>query len=208
MMVDDSILFTPEEIALIADETFFLAKARIMKKVRRLLEDLHAGLRNDLEGIELLAPTGFDRSKFQFVKGEHLEDYPYQYLDFPKHFDGDNKFTFRSLFWWGHHFAFALILEGEGLLHYKRNLINRYHRVAGRQVTLSLAPSPWEWKHGEGYTIPISHDRKPEVSAVLSGRPFFKLTRFVPYHEPSIKEGRLVEAGREALRAMLPVITP
>ncbi|MER3423352.1 MAG: hypothetical protein C4293_09125 [Nitrospiraceae bacterium] len=208
MMINDSSLFTSGEITLIADEKFFLVKARIMKKVRGLLDDLHVGLGKDLEGVELLAPVGFNRKKFQFVKGEHLEDFPYQYLDFPKHFEGDEKFTFRSLFWWGHHFVFALILEGEGLLRYKRNLINRYHRVAGRQLALSLAPSPWEWKHGEGYTIPLSHDRKSEVSAVLSGRSFFKLARFVPHHDPLIKEGRLVEAGREALRAMLPVITP
>ncbi len=204
----EPIRFTPEEISLATDEKFFLAKARIMKKVRGILDEVYAGLKADLAGVELLAPASFDVSRFQFVKGEHLEEFPYQYLDFPKHFLGDDKLTFRSLFWWGHHFVFALILEGAGLSHYKQNLINRYHDVAGRQICLCLGPTPWEWRQGEGYTFPLTHERKPEVSAVLSNRPFFKLARFVRLDDPAVCEGRLSQIARDSFRTLLPVITP
>lgn len=94
--MDHLVRFTPEEISLAADEGFFMAKARIMWKVRGLLEELHTGLTTDVTGVELVAPAGFDPSKFQFVKGEHLEDCPYQYLDCPKHFSGNDKFAFRD----------------------------------------------------------------------------------------------------------------
>ncbi|TLY16849.1 MAG: hypothetical protein E6K69_03230 [Nitrospirae bacterium] len=206
--MDELIQFTPDELSLIADEKFFLAKARVMRKVRHTLEGLYAALKIELAGAELLAPKDFDLSRFQFVKGEHLEDFPYQYLDFPKHFLDENKFAFRSLFWWGHHFVFALILEGEGLLRYKRNLINRYHDVAGRHLCLCLGPSLWEWKRGEGHTLPMTHDRKSEVAAVLSDRPFFKVARFVSPDDPAVLEGRIVEIGRDTFRAVLPIITP
>ncbi len=202
------IRFTPDEISLIADEKFFPAKARIMSKMRGILDDIHAGLKTDLAGVGLLAPADFDAAKFQFVKGEHLEEFPYQYLDFPKHFSGAEKLTFRSLFWWGHHVVFALILEGAPVRRYKQNLINRYHEVAGRGLCLCLAPTLWEWRQGEGYTLPLTHDRKPEVAAVLSNRPFFKLARFVRLDEPEVVEGRLPQVARETLRALLPVITP
>ena len=202
------VFFTPDEIGLVGDEKFFRAKARVMRKVRETLDLLYLGLKADLAGATLLAPKDFDSTRSQFVKGEQLEDCPYQYLDFPKHFVVDDKFTFRSLFWWGHDFVFALILEGEGLLRYQQNLINRYHQVAGRHLSLCLGPSLWEWKRGEGYTLELTHDRKSEVSAVLSGRRFFKLARFLPLDDPAIREGRLVEIGREAFRAVLPVITP
>jgi hypothetical protein len=179
-----------------------------MHKVRKTLEELHAGLKADLAGVELLAPAGFEADRFQFVKGEHLEHFPYQYLDFPKHFAGPDKFTFRSLVWWGHHVVFALILEGQGLLTYKQHLLNRYPAIAGRQLCLCLSPSPWEWKRGEGYTLALAPDRKPEVSAILSNRPFFKLARFVPMDDPALAAGRLAEIGRETFRTLLPVITP
>lgn len=206
--MDKPILFTPEELSLMADEKFFRAKVKVMKKVRSMLDGLYAELKSELAGADLLAPKDFDPSKFQFVKGEHLEDFPYQYLDFPKHFLDDNKFTFRSLFWWGHHFVFALILEGEGLLRYKRNLVNRYHEVAGRHLCLCLGPSLWEWKRGEGYTLALTHDHKSEVAAVLSDRPFFKVARFVGLDDPAVLEGQTVDIGRETFRAVLPIITP
>ncbi len=201
-------VFTEDELRLIGDEQFFLQKARIMRKVRALLDDLYAGLQNDVARVHLLAPPSFSLEKYQFVKGEHLEDYPYQYLDYPKHFEGDEKFTFRSLFWWGHHFVFAMIVEGRTLLQCKQNLINRYHQMAGKDIHLSLSPSPWEWKRGEGYTLPVTHDRKSEVAAVLDGRRFFKLCRFVRHDDAVVTGGRLIETGRETFQSILPVITP
>lgn len=93
-------------------------------------------------------------------------------------------------------------------MRYKRNLINRYHDVAGRHLCLCLGSSLWEWKRGEGYTLPLTHDRKSEVAAVLSDRPFFKVARFVRTDDSAVSEGRIVEIGRETFRAVLPIITP
>jgi len=199
--------FTPDEVRLMADEQFFMQKARIMNKVRALLDELHRALADEIAGAEFVAPVSFGLRKFQFVKGEHLEHYPYQYLDFPKHFDGAEKFTVRSLFWWGHHFVFAFIVEGGCLSQCKQNLMNRYHQVAGKDLHLSLSATPWEWKQGEGYTLPLSHDRKSEIAAVLSGRRFFKIARYVRHDDPLVAEGHVVQAGREAVRSMLPIMT-
>lgn len=197
---------TPDDIALVADTKFFKAKAAVTPKIRALLDSVHAALQEELAGVALLAPPGFDPAKCQFVKGEHLEDHPYQYLDFPKHFEDDEKLAFRTLFWWGHHIVFALIVEGAHLRRYKQNLINRYRDVADRDVHLCLSPTPWEWKLGEGYTLPLTRDRKSEVAAVLSNRPFFKLARFVPLDDPAVGNGRLADTARAALAAMLPVV--
>ncbi|HHZ82507.1 MAG TPA: hypothetical protein EYN18_09785 [Nitrospirales bacterium] len=189
------------------DQTFFQAKAAIMQKVRSTLEAVHVALQAELEGIDLLAPVGFEPTACQFVKGEHLDHYPYQYLDFPKHFVRKEKFTFRSLFWWGHHFVFAVILEGENLTRYKKNLINRYSEVADRSIYLCLGHSLWEWRYGAGYTLELTSDRRTETAAVLTHRPFFKLARFIPMNDPLVAQGKLVVAGRDALHSLIPVIT-
>jgi len=198
--------FTPEELRLLADAQFFATKSRLMGRVRGLLEETHAALRAEVAAAALTTPDGFNPAKVQFVKGEHLEDCPYQYLDFPKHFAGGETFTFRTLFWWGHAFVFALLLEGDRLLQYKQNLINRYHQVAGRELEMSLAPSLWEWKQGAGYTIPITHDHKSQISAVLSGRRSVKLARFVALGDPAVQEGRVAEVAVQTFRALLPVV--
>ena len=199
--------FTDEEAALMADQRFFLAKAQIMAKVRRLLTATHAALKEDVAAAALVTPPDFNPSNHQFVKGESLELFPYQYLDFPKHFQDSNAFTFRTLFWWGHHVACALILEGEGIKQHKARIVNRFHQLAGQELELSLAPTLWEWKRGEGYTLPITHDRKAQIAAVLAERSFVKIVRFVPFTDPRIQSGQMSEFSREIFRAIIPIVT-
>ncbi len=199
--------FTNEEAALMADQHFFLAKAQIMAKVRRLLEDTHATLKEEVASASLATPPDFDPTNRQFVKGESLEFFPYQYLDFPKHFHDSNTFTFRTLFWWGHHVVCALLLEGEGIKQHKVRIVNRFHQLAGQGLELSLAPTLWEWKRGEGYTLPITHDRKAQIAAVLAERTFLKIVRFLPFTDPRIQSGQMPEFSRETIRAILPIVT-
>ena len=204
----EPVLFTPDELTLLRDTQFFRAKARIMTKMKAVLEGVYESLQRELAGVALLSPEGFNPKSHQFVKGEHLEDFPYQYLDYFKHFQGEDKFTFRTLLWWGHHIVFALILEGMHLTQYKKNLMNRYGDVADHGLALCLGGTPWEWKRGEGYTMDLTWERKNELMALLDRRSFVKLARFVPFDDPSVREGRVRELGCATLRQVLPVITP
>jgi len=202
------VLFTPDELRLLDDRTFFRAKAQTMKKMKAILEGVHGDLQKELTGVELLAPEGFNPHAHQFVKGEHLEDCPYQYLDCFKYFDGEVKFTFRTLLWWGHHIVFALILEGGHLAQYKKNLMNRYGALADQGLSFCLGSTPWEWKRGEGYTMDLMWARKNELQALLDRRTFVKLARFVPFDDPIVQQGRVPAIARATLRHLLPIITP
>src|SRR5512140_1100131 len=199
--------FTDEEAVLMADQRFFLAKAQIMAKVRRLLAATHAALKDEIASAVLVTPPDFNSANHHFVKGESLELFPYQYLDFPKHFQDSNAFAFRTLFWWGHHVVCALMLEGEGITQHKVRIVNRFHQLAGQGLELSLAPTLWEWKRGEGYTLPITHDRKAQIAAVLAERSFLKIVRFLPFSDPRIQSGQMPEFSRETFRAILPIVT-
>jgi hypothetical protein len=200
--------FTDEETALIVDAQFFRKKARITEKIRRQLEATHEAVKAELSHSTLLTPSDFDPTRVQFVKGEHLESFPYQYLDCPKHFHGMEKCTFRTLFWWGHHVAWAWLLEGSLMKQYKKNLFDRFHAVAGQGLELSMAPTLWEWKRGEGYTLPMTHDRKAQIAAVVAERQFLKVIRFLSLDDPRIQAGELPELGREAFLSMKPIVSP
>ncbi|MFQ5561901.1 MAG: hypothetical protein ACE5FU_15135 [Nitrospinota bacterium] len=110
-----TICFTPEENALIQDTYFFETKVCVSRKVKTLLEQIQIELKKEIPVNGLLVPKGFDSENFQFVKSEHLLNFPYRYLDFPKHFKNKEMLTFRTMFWWGHYFVFALILGGQYL---------------------------------------------------------------------------------------------
>jgi len=199
--------FTDEEVALMADPHFFLVKAQIMTKARSLLAATHAALKEEVATVSLAAPPDFDPANCQFVKGESLELFPYQYLDFPKYFHNSNAFAYRTLFWWGHHVVCALILEGGEIKQHKARIVNRFHQLAGHGLELSLAPTLWEWKHGEGYTLPITHDRKAQIAAVLAERNFLKIVRVLPLTDPRNQSGQMPEFSRETFRAILPIVT-
>ena len=203
----DRLAFTDEETALLTDADFFEKKAKVSEKIRAQLEATRQALRAELSGTALLELAEYDSASAQLVKGEHLESFPYQYLDCPKHFRGSEKRTFRTLVWWGHHVAWAWILEGTLMRQYKKRLVDRFHTVAGRELELSLAPTLWEWKRGEGFTLPITHDRKAQIAAVVAERSFLKIVRFLPFDDPRIQNGRLAEVSRDVFETMLPIVT-
>jgi hypothetical protein len=202
------VVFTDIETSLLADAQFFRQKATITAKIRRMLEGTHRALQSDFNTVTLVTPPAFNATIHQLVKGEHLEDFPYHYLDYPKHFLGGDTFTFRTLVWWGHYVVCAMLLEGEGLRHYKQQLLGRFHQVAGKGLELSLAPSLWEWKRGEGYTFPIMHDRKAQVAAIVAERSRIKVVRCFSFEDASVRDGQLPQMACETFRAMLPIITP
>jgi hypothetical protein len=198
---------TADEWRAFADHDFFLKKAAISVKLKRTLEQIHVALQPELVGHQLIAPDGFDPEAFQFVKGEHLEDCPYQYLDFPRYYTRQDKLAFRSLCWWGHHLVFALIVEGPFVKQYRMNLFNRFSEVADRQLSLSLSPSLWEWKSGPGFTLDITLHRRSEIAASLDRRTFFKIARFLPLHDFEGDTDAIIKVGVTTFQAMLPIIT-
>jgi hypothetical protein len=202
----DGLSFTDEETALLTDAVFFQKKARISDKIRFQLEATRNALKEELINADLPELPEWDSASTQLVKGEHLGSSPYQYLDCPKHFRGTEKRTFRTMVWWGHHVVWAWILEGSLMRQYKKRLVDRFHLVAGQHLELSLAPTLWEWKQGEGFTLPITHDRKAQIAAVLAERSILKIVRFLPLDASRVRSGALAELSRESFRAMLPIV--
>jgi len=200
--------FTDEETALLTDAQFFRKKARISEKIRGQLEYTRDAIQDELSRSTFLTPSDFDPACVQFVKGEHLESFPYQYLDCPKHFHRVEKCTFRTLFWWGHHVVCAWLLEGALVKRYKKNLFDRFHTVAGQGLELSLAPTLWDWKQGEGFTLPMTHDRKAQTAAIVAERSFLKIARFIRLDDRKIQEGDLAQFARETFLSMKPILTP
>lgn len=202
------VAFTSDELIVLQDQDFFRKKAALSVKIKQLLEQLYQRLASEAARRSFLAPEGFNPQTKQFVKGEHLEDFPYQYLDFPKFYTRDTKFAFRSLIWWGHHAVFALIVEGPLVKQYRRNLFNRFSEVADGGLSLSLSPSLWEWKTGPGLTLAITQSRRSEIAAALDRRTSFKIARFIPLNDPVFRTGRIIDEGLLAFQAVLPIVLP
>jgi len=197
---------TEQERRLLQDTVFFPSKAAIAEKITRWLTELRDRLRPELENARLLMPAGTDLLQGQLVRGEHLLDFPYHYLDFPKFFKPGEMFTYRTLVWWGHGVAFALILQGPHQARYAGNLLSAYDQLADRELALLMTGTPWEWRRSDSYLLPLRRDNRIVVEGAMAQRSFLKLHRHLAFDHPSIIEGRLAEEGVNTFHLLQPVI--
>jgi len=204
--IEDSIFFTAEENALIQDSRFFETKARVSQKVKTLLKQIHIALKKEIPRDDLLVPEGFNPANFQFVKGEHLLECPYRYLDFPKHFKNKDMLTFRTLFWWGHFFVFALILEGRHLDQYKRSFLSCYTSLADRGFFILMTDRPWEWRLESKYLLEIRTENQRDVARALESRPFLKIHRYLSFEQAAVLEGKVAEEALKTFRMLRPLL--
>ncbi|MEW6324133.1 MAG: hypothetical protein AB1515_01975 [Nitrospirota bacterium] len=201
-------IFTERERRLMADAEFFPLKAAATDKVKAALLQLRDKLKAELAAARLPAPEGADLERGQLVKGEHLLDFPYQYLDFPKCFSQGDMLTFRTLFWWGHHVTFALMLGGRELARYKANLLARYDDLADHDLHLLMTQTPWEWRRGADYLLPLLRGNRERVAAALADRPFLKIHRILDFEHPALKDGTFAAEGRTVFRLMARIAEP
>ena len=204
--MSDPISFDPNERSVIQDTRFFHTKAIVTRKVKQMLHQLHKVFQEELAPSGLLMTEGVDTESGQFVKGEHLLDYPYQYLDFPKLFTQEEKFAFRTLFWWGHFMVFSWILEGRHLEHYKTNLIEGYDRLADQGLFLLMTETPWEWRKAPDLLLEMRKGNRNEVIAAIKNRSFLKIHRYLDFDSPGFVNGTIVQEGREIFRLMRMIV--
>ncbi|HEY5649647.1 MAG TPA: hypothetical protein VLB09_07725 [Nitrospiria bacterium] len=202
----DPLTFSTEELSVIQDTRLFKIKADVTPKIQNLLHQLQAVYSEELSRSSLLMPEGVDTHKGQFVKGEHLLDFPYLYLDFPKLFTTEEKFAFRSLFWWGHYWVFAWILEGGHMRQYKDNLIGAYDQLSGRGLHLLMTDTPWEWRKDPEFSLEIRKDNRDQITAAIQARPFLKIHRYVDFENPAFVKGDIAREAAEIFRLMTVIV--
>lgn len=204
--MEQPVRFTPEENILIQDTRFFETKVSVSQKVKTLLKQIHIELKQEIPTNGLITPQGFDSKNFQLVKGEHLLNFPYLYLDFPKHFKNKEMMTFRTLFWWGHFFVFSWFLEGQCLNQYRRNLLEHYELFSNQGLFILMTEKPWEWRLESKYLLEIRKENKQEVAAALETQTFLKIHRYLNFDQTAVREGKVVEEALKAFRLMRPLI--
>lgn len=197
--------FSRDEVEFLKEAGLFAWKERLTLRIKTALETLHGALSERLVSDRLLAPEGMDWTRWQVVRGERFEERPYAYLDFPQFFSRDIKWTYRSMFWWGEGLFFAMILEGPLLDRYRKNLEHSYGAVADRELSLSLARTPWEWRAAGPDVLPIRADNRDAVLSALRARTVLKLQRVVSL-DRLIEPEMIVREGVETFDRLLPVI--
>jgi hypothetical protein len=198
--------FTQEEVTLLADERFFRTRARMLARLHAAFERLRDRLMIQLSEGTYLAPLGADLSQGHMGRGDYLDDLPYVYLDYPRYFEGEGYFTFRTLFWWGHEISFSLLLGGEYLQEYRQRLLRNLGILEALEVHVSTTETPWDWRRGPGHTMPLAAGEEGTLQRLFRSQDFLKCARFLSFEETEFRENRLDEAALLTFRALEPLI--
>ena len=120
-------------------------------------------------------------------------------LDFPRLFEQDNIFAFRTLFWWGNYFSFTLHLQGKSWKQFREPLLENLSKQKKKDVLIYMGEDEWEHDlSNEGY-IPYSK----ELNDIIRKQRFLKLSRKIAVDD----FGKLNGEGLKTYNLLLSLIT-
>jgi len=193
----------PKDLEMISHVEVFQNKPAILKKVESRLTKLKEAMALELLPCVAQLPSGTNIEKGQIARGENHNGFPFLSLDIPQNFSKTEMYTYRTLFWWGHYLGFSLILKGVKLKTYFQRLAEYCSEPTFQNVYLSQAATPWEWRLGQQYFIPVNDQQAwAEKSNLLD---HMKIMRFYSINDASFKELDWTEAGVKFWRDMSPV---
>lgn len=181
--------FSGHELEVMTDLHFLQTKNRVTEKVRLLLEEVCREIQSSLsEATEKnkLAEIAFSRPKIS--RGEQYRGLPYQVLDYPAAFSNEDIFTFRTMFWWGHHFSVTLHLQGKYLENHLADLKANFDLLLDKNIYISTGDTPWEYHYEpDNYKLLSSEDK-----SFMEKRAFLKLSSQIALKDWQRLPGRVL----------------
>lgn len=194
-----NIRFSEEELRCMNDTGFLFTKRAVTDKLYHLFHKLAEVLKSSPAHRHFVFPAGTDFQTGKISRGENYKGLPYVMLDFPRLFEKDNVFAFRTMFWWGNYFSFTLHLKGGPLRLFRKALLR--HIAAMKNNDLLIYTGDDEWEHD----LSDKHYAKPGSGTVktLRRRNFIKLCRKVKLQDYP----RLFEKGIDTYELFLGLLS-
>src|SRR4030095_79182 len=98
-------------------------------------------------------------------RGENYKGLPWLVLDNPRHFQHNNIFAIRTMFWWGNFFSVTLHLSGKYKSDFIRNKSEGISLIKKNDFYIYAGQKEWE------------HDFDPESYKKLSAATVFELEK-------------------------------
>jgi len=136
-----------QDLSLISDADFLLAKVEVLSKINALMEETRSVLQAQLGTTDFVFPTDLNLSSGKISKGEYYRHLPYFVLDYPALFGKQDILAFRTMFWWGNFFSVTLHLQGKYLEESRKSLINNISSLLDKQLYICVGETPWEYHY-------------------------------------------------------------
>src|SRR5688572_33083820 len=112
-MQQTKIHLLPAEMEMVSTPEIILTKNAILQKIKSFLENVQIKQLEILEDYASRLPPEILRNSPKISRGENYKGLPWLVLDNPRHFQHNNIFAVRTMFWWGNFFSITLHLSGD-----------------------------------------------------------------------------------------------
>lgn len=173
-MQDTKLGLSREEAEIIGDTSFYLLKHSASEKIMEVYGEIERAMK---EKIIRYNPDvkNLNISSGKIFRGENYRLYPYIMLDYPRLFNVNSVFAFRTMFWWGHEFSFTMHLQGEALNQYRKIIRNNIKLLLKKDVFICVNDTPWQY-HFDKENYLLLEDAGDKLEELVD-RPFIKLSR-------------------------------
>ncbi len=181
-MNEAKIRLSAKEAELVLNADWILTKNDILKKAKHLLESL---LEEQLENIRSFKhlPPEILLHHAKISKGENYKGLPYLVLDHPRHFDKENVFAIRTLFWWGNFFSVTLHLSGRYKKKYEERIGSSWQLMKEQNIHCCVHDEQWEHHFDTTNYLPVKEMSKAGLTKTIAERSFIKLAKRISLEE-------------------------
>lgn len=199
MQKESKVLFSEEELQLLFNTEFFELKKNVTEKMIGLFNQLQLQMKSLPLHRQFDFPKGCETESAKISKGENFKGLPYLMMDFPRLFNRENVFAFRSMMWWGHYYSFTLHISGEQKEAYKDRLLLNIESLTDRNIYFCVDQSEWNHDIQSPDYILIDAINLPLIKNLIQEKPFIKLA--AKFELSDLKN--LMENGKETYSLFL-----
>lgn len=169
-----------QELRFLHDREFLKAKLHIQQEMHQLLGLAANAIRQEQDKLGL--PPSVWEVAPKISRGENYEELPYLVLDYPRIFQHDATFAFRTMLWWGWGFSCTLHIAGDYWQQYRSRLLQSLPLVKdAKNWWVCVNNTPWEYHYRPDNYIGLQEFLQlPAVMKAATKNPFFKVSRRLP----------------------------
>jgi len=174
-MMPTKIQLLPAEMELVATPDIILTKNAILQKIKSFLEALQIKQLEIIKQYSSEFPEEVLKISPKISRGENYKGLPWLVLDNPRHFQHNNIFAIRTMFWWGNFFSITLHLSGK----YKSDLLRknseRISLLKKNEFYIFAGQKEWEHDFDPASYKKISAATIDELEKIFTENNFLKL---------------------------------
>ena len=175
MIQQTKIQFLPAEMELVSSPDIILTKNAILQKIKSFFEEVQMKQHEILKKYSAELSEDVLKISPKISRGENYKGLPWLVLDNPRHFQHNNIFAIRTMFWWGNFFSITLHLSGNNKNDLLKPLTGNVLLLAKNDFYIYNGTKEWEHDIDPGSYKKLSGVNEDELQKIFSANKFLKL---------------------------------